>query len=66
MIACRFKPTRFKLVSNLDFLVVFSFIIKAVLKFDDQFNGFPKTIHDEFLVLEGSNLCEFDSLFLFG
>ena len=34
-----FQATGFELVSNLDLLVVLAFIIKAVLKFNNELNG---------------------------
>ena len=64
MVTSGFQATGFELVSNLDLLVVLAFIIKAVLKFNNELNGFTETVHDEFLVLECSDLGEFDSLFL--
>ncbi len=65
MVTSSFKPSCFELVANLYFLIVLSFIVKAVLKFYNQFNSLSKTVHDEFLVFECSDFRQLDSFFLF-
>ena len=53
------------MVSNLDLLVVFAFVVEVVLEFDDEFNGFAQSVHDEFL---GSklDLGDLQAFLLFG
>ena len=65
MVSSGFKTTGFKLISNLDLLVVFPFVVEVVLKFDDEFNGFAQSVHDEFLGSERFDLGDLQALFLF-
>ena len=62
----RFKATGFELVSNLDLLVVLALVVQVVFQFHDEFNGFSKPVHDEFLRSESLDLGDLESLFLFG
>ena len=64
VVSSGFEPSSFKLVSNLDFLVVLAFVVKVVFKFHDEFNRFYKSVHDELLGSKGLDLGDFEALFL--
>ena len=65
VVSSGFEPSCFKLVSNFDFLVVFSLVVKVVFKFNNEFNGLTKSVHDEFLSSKSFNFGDFEPLFLF-
>ena len=66
VVSSGFQSTGFQLVADLDFLVVLAFVMKVVFEFDNQFNRFAKSVHDEFLSTEGFHLGDFEAFFLLG
>ena len=54
------------MVSNLDLLVVFAFVVKVVFEFNDEFHRFAESVHDEFLGSEGLDLGDLQAFLLLG
>ena len=59
-----FESTRFKLVADLDLLVIFAFIVKVVLEFNNQFNCLTQAVNHQFLSTEGLDLGNLEPFFL--
>ena len=56
MVPGGFKSASLKLISNLDLLVIFGFVVQVVFQLDNEFNGLAQSVHDEFLSSKSLNL----------